>query len=249
MFKLALSDVDLLRNSIPIVAEIIDEGVFRVDQNGISLVSPDRAMVAVIDMKILSSAFDEYQCEGEELLGVNMVSFASVIKRVKSGDKIILEKETGDNKFTVTIKGDGTRRFIVPLLDVKTEKPPIDKLAFTGRVEVESRLVEEGIADADIISDAVLIEANGTTFSIHARGDVSSTRMELKKSDKGLLDLKADGNIRSQYPIEYLKKMIKASKLSEQMVIEFGSNYPMRLGFKSIDKMSLSFILAPRVET
>jgi hypothetical protein len=33
------------------------------------------------------------------------------------------------------------------------------------------------------------------------------------------------------------------------MVLEFGNDYPLRLGFKSIDKMQLSFILAPRVET
>jgi len=36
MFKMILSDVDLLKNSISIIAEIIDEGVFHVDQNGIS---------------------------------------------------------------------------------------------------------------------------------------------------------------------------------------------------------------------
>ncbi len=249
MFKLVLSDVDLLRNTIPIIAEIIDEGVFRVDQNGISLVSPDRAMVAVIDMKILSTAFDEYKCEGEELLGVNMAGLAAVMKRVKPNDKLILEKETGDNKFTITIKGDGTRRFVIPLIDVKTEKPPIDKLAFTGRVELESRLVEDGIADADVISDAVILEANGQSFAIKAKGDVSFASMELKKSDKGLLDLKAEGNIRAQYPLEYLKKMIKAAKLSEQMVIEFGTDYPVRIGFRSIDKMELNFVLAPRVET
>ena len=43
MFRIVLSDVDLLKSSIPIISEIIDEGLFRVDQNGISLLSPDRA--------------------------------------------------------------------------------------------------------------------------------------------------------------------------------------------------------------
>ena len=48
MFKITLSNVGLLTQSIPIIAEIIDEGVFKIDSNGISLVSPDRAMISVI---------------------------------------------------------------------------------------------------------------------------------------------------------------------------------------------------------
>ena len=75
MFRIVLSDVDVLKNSIPIISEIIDEGLFRVDQNGISMLSPDRAMVAVIDFKILSSAFDEFKAQGEDYLGLNMASF------------------------------------------------------------------------------------------------------------------------------------------------------------------------------
>ncbi len=239
MFKAVLSDVDLLKNSIPIISEIIDEGLFRVDQNGISLLSPDRAMVAVIDFKILSTAFDEFKAQGEDLLGLNMANLAAVIKRVKSGG----------NTLKITIKGAGIRTFEVPLLDVKTEKPPVDKLAFSSKIELESSIVEEGISDADIIGDSVVLEANPSSFKMSAKGDVSSAYLELTKQDKGLLDLKVTANVRAQYPLEYLKKMIKAGKISEQMVLEFGNDYPLRMGFKSIDKMQLSFILAPRVET
>jgi len=248
MFKIVLSDVDLLKNSIPIISEIIDEGLFRVDQNGISMLSPDRAMVAVIDFKILSTAFDEFKVQGEDFLGLNMASLSAVIKRAKSGDKMLLEREEGGNSLKITIKGNGVRVFEVPLLDTKTEKPPVDKLAFTSKIELESRIVEEGVSDADIIGDSIIFEADPTKFRMSAKGDVSSAKLEVTKQDKGLLDMKVTANVKSQYPLEYLKKMIKASKISEQMVVEFGSDYPLRLGFKSIDKMQLSFILAPRVE-
>ena len=249
MFKISMSDVDLLKNSIPIISEIIDEGIFRVDQNGISMLSPDRAMVAVIELKILSTAFDEFNVKGEDYLGLNMANLAAVIKRAKSGDKIMLEKKEGGNTLKITIKGDGVRVFEIPLLDIKAEKPPVDKLAFTSKIELESKIVEEGISDADIIGDSIVIEANPSAFRMSAKGDVSSAYLELTKQDKGLLDLKVTTNVRSQYPLDYLKKMIKVGKISEQMVLEFGNDYPLRLGFKSIDKMQLSFILAPRVET
>ena len=249
MFKIVLSDVDLLKNSIPIISEIIDEGIFRVDQNGISMLSPDRAMVAVIDLRILSTAFDEFKAQGEDYLGVNMANLSAVIKRAKSGDKILLERQDGGNSLKITIKGNGIRVFEVPLLDIKSEKPPVDKLSFTTKIELESSIVDEGISDADIIGDSIVMEASPSAFKMSAKGDVSSAHLEVTKQDKGLLDLKATGNVRAQYPLDYLKKMIKAGKISAQMVLEFGNDYPLRMGFKSIDKMQLSFILAPRVET
>jgi proliferating cell nuclear antigen len=249
MFKAVLSDVELLKSTIPVIAEIIDEGVFRVDQNGISMLSPDRAMVAVVDLKILSTAFDEYSAPQEEYLGLNLANFAAVLRRVGSGEKLVLETAEKGNRLRLTIKGNGVRTFEIPILDIKTEKPPIDKLNFTGRLELESGIVEEGISDADIIGDSVFFEADGEAFRMYARGDISSAQLEISKKDKGVLDLKAEGSIKAQYPLEYLKKMIKAGKISQQMVLEFGTDYPVKMGFKSVDKMELSFVLAPRVES
>ena len=42
--------------------------------------------------------------------------------------------------------------------------------------------------------------------------------------------------------------MIKAAKLSRSLSLEFGTDYPMRIVFKELDKIKLSFILAPRVQ-
>jgi proliferating cell nuclear antigen len=246
MFRIVLSDVDLVKNSIPIIADIIDEGVFNFDQNGISLVTPDRTMVSVVDLKILSAAFDEYKIESPESLGLNLANLAAVLKRVKTGDKIIMESGKG-NKFRITVEGGGKRTFEIPVIEVKAEKPPVEQLNFGGRIELETSVVEEGIADAEVIGDSVVFEAGENGMKMYAKGDVSSTELELKKGHNSLLDIKADKTIKSQYPLDYLKKMIKAGKLSKQMVLEFGTDYPMRLTFKSIDKLNLSFILAPRV--
>jgi len=246
-FKMKLSDVDLLKNSIPIIAEIIDEGVFKVAKDGISLLSPDRTMVSVTDLKILSSAFDEYNVEADESLGLNMANFAALLKRLKSGDKLALESTGKANRLKMTVSGNGIRTFEVPLIDVKMEKPPIDQLQFNTKVELDSSIIEEGIADAEIIGDSVVLEAGPESFKMHAKGDVSSAQLELAKGNKCLLKLDVKGAAKAQYPLEYLKKMIKANKLAKQLVLEFGTDYPMRMSFKALDKMSLSFILAPRV--
>jgi len=89
MFKITLSDTRLLVNSIPIIAEIIDEGIFNVDQNSISLLTPDRTMFSVVDFKILSTAFDEYKVDSPVTLGLNMGHLTNVLKRVKQKDRLV----------------------------------------------------------------------------------------------------------------------------------------------------------------
>ena len=42
--------------------------------------------------------------------------------------------------------------------------------------------------------------------------------------------------------------MIGGAKLSENVEIRFNKDYPLKIDFKAVDKLLLSFILAPRVE-
>jgi len=246
MFKLVLSDVDLLKNSIPIIAEIIDEGIFNIDQNGISLLTPDRAMVSVVDLKILSTAFDEFSIEKPQSLGLNLANLSAVLRRAKSSDKLVLETEKGE-RLKITLEGSGTRIFEIPIIETKIEKPPVDQLSFGGKIDVETSAIEEGVSDAEVIGDSIVFEAEKDDFRMYAKGDVSSAELLMKKGKGSLLDMKVTKAIKSQYPLDYLKKMIKVGKLSKQLTLEFGTDYPMRLSFKTIDKMNLSFILAPRV--
>ena len=52
----------------------------------------------------------------------------------------------------------------------------------------------------------------------------------------------------SKYSIEYLKRMISCSKLAERVKISFSKDYPVKLDYVTEDRVSMAFILAPRVE-
>jgi proliferating cell nuclear antigen len=247
MFRIVLKDSELLKKSIPIIAEIIDEGSFRVDNNGLSLLSPDRTMVAVVDFSIPSSAFEEFHTDGPEDVGLNMSSLVDVVKRIKATDRVVIQSGK-DNRLSINLEGNGLRKFKLSMMDIKTENPPLDKLKFPGKIVTKSEVLEEGIADADIIADSLVIQTGSDTFRISTKGDTSSSELELKKGQEGLVDIQAPDNLRARYPLEYLKKMIKGAKISDNATLEFGTDYPMRLSFVDTDRISLKFILAPRVE-
>ncbi len=242
-----MNDSTILKDSISTIGELIDEGIFKVDKNGLSLIAADRAMVAVIDFKLPATLFDEFKIEKEEKIAINLTNLVSVLKRIGQNEK--LEIELKDNKLEITMRNSSTRKFTVPLLDINQEEiPPVNELDFKARAKVKSNILKSGIEDAEIVSDSVVFEATKDGFAMKATGDISSTELMLEKGNEALLDLNITGeSVKARYPLDYLKKMIKAAKLSNDINIRWSKDYPMRMDFSSVDKVSLGFVLAPRV--
>jgi len=246
MFKAVISDSSLLRDSISTVGELIDEGIFKVNKNGLELIAADRAMVAVVDFKLPATVFDKFEVDKEQSIAVNMTNLVSVLKRVGGNEK--LELELKDNKLEIRMKNASTRKFMVPLLDITQEEiPPINQLDFKAKVKVKSDVLKNGIEDAEIVSDSVVFQASKDGFNLRASGDISSAELTLERGNDALLDLNATGVVTARYPLDYLKKMIKASKLSDEINLRWSKDYPIRIDFTSVDKVSLGFVLAPRV--
>src|SRR3989338_4420630 len=126
MFKMKLSNGELLKEPVAIISDIIDEGVFKIDKNGLSLLAPDRTMVSVVDFRLLSSAFEEFKVEGEASIGLNLASLTAVLKRLKANDRLLIEGGK-DNRLKLTIQGKSKRVFELPILDISAEKPPVDQ--------------------------------------------------------------------------------------------------------------------------
>ena len=249
MFKATLADVGLLRNPISSIAELIDEGIFKVTKDGISLIAADRAMVAVVDFTIAAKAFESFEVDKEESIGVNITNLLSVLTRAGSDDKLSLALQ--DAKLEVMLQGASRRRFLLPLLDISQEEvPPIDQLEFNSRVELKPEVLQSGIDDAEIIADSIVFEASPNRFTMLAEGDVSKTELELEKGNTALIGLELKGeaeSVKARYALDYLKKMVKASRIADSVILEYGQDYPIRLGFRAGDKVKLDFILAPRV--
>ena len=70
--------------------------------------------------------------------------------------------------------------------------------------------------------------------------------MNIEKGNEALLELNAGDPVQSRYSLDYLKKMIKGSRISDKMKLMLGKDFPLKMVFEGND-VSLSMILAPRV--
>ncbi len=242
-----MSDVKILRDSIDAIAQIIDEGVLRLKPEGLEMLAADRAMVAVVDFKLSANAFENYNCDAPAAVGLNLLNFLTILKRAGSADKLSLKLNSTDNRLELTLTGESTRKFAIPLLELNAEDVPnITQFAFTANAELSTDVLSNGIDDADVIADSIMIELAPGKVRMWAEGDSSKTELNLESGSVALASVDAKEAVKARYPLEYLKKMVKAAKLAPKTTLKIGNDYPMRMDFTG-DKVKIGFVLAPRV--
>lgn len=243
--KLTLAEPKLLADSISIISELVNEVKLKVDKDKIELIAMDPANVAMINFKILSSAFAEYKVDGAVEIGVSLDSLKQILKRAKPSDVLSIELDKDKNKLKIQLKGESNRTFNLALLDLESSKQRVPELSFPLKVETTSRLFNEAIEDMDIIAESVAFMVTKDKFFVESEGKMNNAKVEV--GDENTKVKNSDADVKSKYSIEYLKKMIKGSKLSDNVIIQFSKDYPLRIDYNVKDRMSLTWILAPRV--
>lgn len=243
--RLALAEPRYLKDSIAIISDIVNEARLKVTKDAIELVAMDPANVAMVIFKLLSSAFTEYKVDKPVEIGVNLNNVKQILRRVKPSDMLILE--LADNKLKIQMKSETTRTFNLPLIDIEEREQKIPELSFAASIETTSLILNDAIEDVDIVAESVSFVAEPKRFSLQATGDLSSASIEMREDDT--TKIKTKEKVRAKYSVEYLKKMIQGGKLSDRVAIHFNKDYPLKLDYHAVDRVMLSFILAPRVES
>lgn len=241
--RLQLSDTRLLKESVSIISEIVNEVTFRIDKGMMSLLATDPANVAMIDFKIMAEAFAEYDVQKPLSLSVTLDNLKAILKRAKPDDSVILSLDEDKNRLTIELVGSGKRTFNLALIDRDEDEQRRPNLKFTATVLVPSSKFDDAIADMEIVSDSVALMAESGKFAVRSEGNVSDAHVELLPSDS----VKADEPVNSRYAISYLAKMSKGSKLADNLAISFSQDYPLELKYIVENKLELAFVLAPRV--
>jgi proliferating cell nuclear antigen len=244
--KLTLADSKLLKDSISIISDLVTEARFHVTKESIDLAAMDPANVAMVVFKLLNSSFTEYIVEKDVKVALNLNNLKQVLKRANASDILTLELE--NSKFKILLRGATTRTFYLPIIELEERDQRIPSLNFPLLIKTSTQVLTDAIEDASIVAESVQFISDQTKFTIAADGDLSQVKIEITKDDVTSISKDGEDVVKSKYSLEYLKKMIQGSKLSPEVIIRFGKDYPLKLEFRALDKLSLSFILAPRVD-
>ncbi len=242
--KLTLAEPRLLKDSISIISDLVTETRIRILKDYVELVAMDPANVAMVIFKMPSSCFAEYEIKEDTVIAINLNNLKQVLRRAKPSDVLTLEKAEG--KLKITLKEKTVRTFFLPLIDLEERAQKIPQLTAKATIEFQSTMLNDAIDDMDIVGESVSFLAQKDKLVISASGDLTKAEVVILKDDSVKITTETDQ--KSKYSIEYLKKMMQGSKLASKATLKFSNDYPLTLEYKETDKLSLTFILAPRVD-
>lgn len=244
--KLTLAEPNYLKDSVSIISELVNEASFKIKSNSVELIAMDPANVAMVIFKLLSSAFTEYKVEKETDIAINLANLKQILRRAKSSDSLTIEVD--EDKLKLTLDGSSKRTFYLPIIDLEEKEQRIPDLHFPITIKTKTSILSDAIEDVDVVAESVSFVVEPKKMTIVAEGDLSKATIEIPSQGDTIIVSDTPDKIKAKYSIEYLKKMMVASKLADDVTIQFNKDYPLKLEYKSVDKVFLSFILAPRVE-
>mgnify|MGYP003967618665 CR=1 FL=1 len=201
----------------------------------------------MVILKILSSCFIEYKVEGSEEVTISLTNLKQILRRVKSDDVLSLET-TEDSKLKVQLKGKTTRSFSLPLLELDDREQRVPELTFPITIEMPSSLLTESIEDVSVVAESVTLLGDKDELLVKAQGDLSKAFIEIKNDEITIIKTDSEDKFKGKYSLEYLRKMMSGSKISDKVHVSFNTDYPLKIEYKVIDRVAMSFILAPRVD-
>lgn len=237
---LKLDSPKILADIVSIISELVTEVRLKITKEGMSLTAIDPANIAMVHFKVPTELFSQFEIDKDEVLGINLDSLKSVLRRSGLGSTLTLQRE--DNLFKLSIQDKIRRDFTLALIDIESEEKEMPKWEFKSVIKMDSQAFVEVVEDGLVVSDACTFIASPTNFVVEAHG-LNSARAEFSSEE---VEIYSD-NSTARFSLEYLNKFIKGAKISSRVTISFSDNHPMRIDFPTGNVM-LSFVLAPRVE-
>jgi len=140
---------ETLKGIVDVVSTLVDEAKFNFSAEGFDLKAVDPAHVAMIEMKVESSAFEEFAADETEL-GVDLDKIKEVLRLSRAGDIIEMEQDVEKNRLILHV-GNITRR--MNLVDITgMSDPKVPNLSLPAKVSVTSDELQKGIRAAESVT-------------------------------------------------------------------------------------------------
>ena len=243
MFK-AIIPTHTLQNAMKAIAAIVEEGVFKITPEGLSVAIVDASNSAMVSLNLPSSVFNKFNAESCEI-GVDITRFVAILAMADRIDEVGLEIDEHTHKLAITMGG---LSYDLALLDPSMirKSPSIPQLDLPAQITLLGSDFKRAIKAASMTADHLRIGVEGNTFVMLAEGDTDTVRLDIAEAD--LIALKA-AECSSLYALDYLSDISKGIGTAQEIVINLGSSFPVVINFDVSEDCPVVYILAPRIES
>lgn len=102
MFKATLSQVVTLKKIVDSLKDLVTEVNLEASSTGLSLQAMDGAHVSLVSLQLNESGFEEYRCDKNITLGLNLGDLSKILKMASNDDLVELSANSETSYLTIS---------------------------------------------------------------------------------------------------------------------------------------------------
>ncbi|MFH0817673.1 MAG: proliferating cell nuclear antigen (pcna) [Candidatus Micrarchaeota archaeon] len=245
MFEIQIDDARVWKSCIDAIVNLIEEGTFEIETEGIRLRAMDPSQIAMVSFYMPKSAFSEYKVSSANRIGLNFENLSKIMARTRGGEKLSMSID--DNKLTLDFYSEESKRnFKVPLVEMPPGSHKDLKIEHDAIVTINASSLKEALRDAVLISSHITLEAGSFGFRVDAHGDNADLLLESGQTGDGI-KVESKQTAKATFPLKYLDDISKGCPDNSKMTIHLKSNKPLKMEYK-IGEADIVYFLAPRID-
>eukprot|EP01123_Difflugia_compressa_P008185 TRINITY_DN2382_c0_g1_i1.p1 TRINITY_DN2382_c0_g1~~TRINITY_DN2382_c0_g1_i1.p1 ORF type:complete len:280 (+),score=49.93 TRINITY_DN2382_c0_g1_i1:74-841(+) len=252
MFEVKISKASILKKIVEAIKELINDAKFECTPSGMTLQAMDAAHVSLVALLLRADGFEEYRCDRNMSLGINLDSMSRVLKSASNDDTVIIKaQDDGDSVKFIFESKTKISNFELKLLDIDSDTLGIPDVEYKSIVKLPSSLFQRTCANLSAWGESVVIATskNGIKFSVV--GDMGSGDVMLKPSsdadDEGVI-LESSDDISLTFAMKKLTAFTKATPLSSSVTLSMSDDIPLAVEYTCEELGYIRYYLAPKID-
>lgn len=252
-FKIKMENPKMLKSLVETLSGIIDETIFKITPNEFSLKAMDPSRICIFQVNIEKENFENFKCDKTVEIGLNLVDFNKILKRISNNDTITIENDNQNQKIKIKSKSDArsrTKSFSLSIIDLEIKEIPIENLKnmeYPSYWKMNPDFLLEAIKDAEIYSESIIIQN-----TIHDNLIFKTTgmigEMEYELDDEQMSDSFFRGEQSGEYMSTFLKSILKIISITQSFEISLKTDNPIKFDIDLLDGGKLIYFQAPKVD-
>lgn len=244
----------LLKRIFDAIRELVPEVNFQCSATGIQIQALDTSHIALVGLDLKRDFFQEYKCDRDACLGLNMTAVGKVFRLCGNDDVVTIRHQDDSDTVSFVFEASNEDRvtdFDLKLMQIDQEHLGVPDSAASATLVMSSRQYAKICGDLGQFSDALSIECTSKAVRFSSQSDIGKGHITLKPgSDTDPIELHCSENVDLLFAVRYLNHFAKAHSLAMRVQLRLSSGQPLEVTLALDDNPDLGmlrFYLAPKL--
>lgn len=255
MFEARLPQGGLMKKILEALKDLVENANWDLSNEGMSLQAMDNSHVSLVSVLLQSSGFEEYRCDLNCVMGIQLATMIKVMKCCNNDDSLKMEyKDDPGDSVTFTFESpnqERTSEFTVKLMQIDSEHLALTDDGYDAMITMPSAEFQRICRDLSAFGDAVTIAVIKNSVTFNASGDIGAGTITLletnSEKEEEKVQIEMDNPVALTFAFKYLHYFCRGAPLSPLVKLTLRNDSPLVVQYDIADFGNIRYFLAPKV--